>query len=101
VETIQCAYLDGTSGIQCTLSMSRFKGFPSQAKIAHGDLETPGGLLQGRTFFFCIPAFMFYLARRHHEVYFFDDLIKEQQACSHYDTKRKIRIPKKYYRSHI
>lgn len=91
-----CAYIDGTTGYQCVLSMCRFKGFPSKAQIARGDLQTPKGMLSGRTFYFCIPALDFDISNRNGEEPSYDEMVEEQVSCSHYSTERTIKIPKKY-----
>jgi len=85
-----CAYLDGTTGYQCTLSICKVKGFPSKARTARGDLETPKGKIPNTLFYICLAAESFL----QHKL--FDQVINEQRQCSHYDSEKRIKIPKKY-----
>jgi hypothetical protein len=92
-----CAYIDGTTGYQCVLRMCRIRGFPSKARLAYGDLQTPKGQMMPRTFYFCDPAFNFMLASREGKNPSYKALVEEQRECSYFDTEMKIKIPKKYH----
>ncbi|OGK66339.1 hypothetical protein A2313_01565 [Candidatus Roizmanbacteria bacterium RIFOXYB2_FULL_41_10] len=94
---VHCAYLEGTTGYQCVLSLCRIKGIPTKAQWAHGDLDTPRGRIDDRSFYFCVPALMYMAAHMNGKNPSYDDLIKEQEDCSYYDTERKIEIPKKWH----